>query len=894
MKRSITIIIGLLILILVNFTPIAGAVSVTQENHRPVAEIVHPSHGDNVAGFVEIGVAAIDHDGNDEIASVFIKIDDGNWTRADYINEHENHTWWQIGWNTTGLENGYHHIRAKAFDGQVHSEEDVIGVDVQNGEPENHPPRVEISRPAMDETVSGRADVVVMAMDPDGNDEIEQVQMKLGEGEWLNMEFLEEDENHSWWGRSWNTVEYENGVYHLRARALDDKDHSEVDVVEVIVHNEEENHLPVAQIVEMHSGDTVTGVVNVWVRASDPDGMEDIEGVFVRIDEGDWHNATFNRNGDIASFWVYEWDTTMVENGEHHIHTIAFDGDNEGELNGIGVLVHNEVENHFPEVEIMEPGEGDGVSGSVEVLIAASDADGVEDIEMVYVRIDDGEWHEASLVRHRNEDSSWTFEWDTTTVENGEHNIHAKAFDGIDDGEGDVVGVLVHNEVVEENHPPRVEIIAPEHGDAVDGVVTIRLSATDADGIGDLVSVAVFIDDGDLNEAFMIEPGHELTIWTYEWNTTTVEDGEHNICAFAWDGKDESETFNITVIVHNEINVNHPPRVEIIDVEPNHRGVLMGDVTVHMRTSDHDGIDEVDLVQVRIDEGEWAPARLERPHGEFTFWSFAWDTTTVRDGAHVISAIAFDGEDHSEIDRAEHTVQQRNEDDPREHERHSRVDENWGDIYGTEIREGIDGGFVGAEMTITRTGGRTGSDIVTYLAGMELEMGTVSNGRMDITIRGNFSTGKVFVLNIDETVLDVSSFDDMVFKLDGEVIEVSNIHLVLSESGDEAKYCLTVGNDGLRALIYIPHFSEHVVTIESESFISVPSKTEELPEFLGIIAIAAGILVVLLLFVNVLRLGKKKHKLIRKDERIPGLSPMYNLMDKDYGAEDEPDEEWDW
>ena len=79
-------------------------------------------------------------------------------------------------------------------------------------------------------------------------------------------------------------------------------------------------------------------------------------------------------------------------------------------------------------------------------------------------------------------------------------------------------------------------------------------------------------------------------------------------------------------------------------------------------------------------------------------------------------------------------------------------------------------------------------------------------------------------------------------------------------------------------------------------FYNLLSETEELPEFLGIIAIAAGILVVLLLFVNVLRLGKKKHKLIRKDERIPGLSPMYNLMDKDYGAEDEPEgeDEWEW
>jgi len=889
MKRTITMLAIMIVLSLAFGQFAAPASSAGRENHSPAVEIVEIHQGDTVDGVVKVWVKAGDEDGVEEIQNVQVKIDQGHWLNATFDEVDEHHSYWFYEWDTTTVGNGEHHIHARAFDRNGSGEMHGIGVNVQNGG-ENHIPRLEIVAPAMDTNVSGIVEILVAAMDPDGNDKLEWVKLKLEEGEWHNAEFKEVAEGHSWWVHTWNTTEYENGWYHLSAKAFDGVDDSEVDVVEINVQNALPNHAPSAEIVEMHQGDTLSGIVDVWIRASDPDGMEDIDSVLVKIDEGDWRNAVFNHNGDVASFWIYEWDTTTIENGEHHIRALALDEGDDGEQDVIWVIVHNEPENHLPRAEFVEPVQGDRLNGIVEVVVGATDPDGNDDIEMVFVKIDEGEWHNATFNEEGEGHSFWVFEWDTTAVENGEHHIRAVAFDGVDDGEPDVIGVIVHNEP--ENQRPRVEITAPLQGDRINGVVEIEVAAMDPDGNDGLEMVYVRIDRGEWHNATFHDDAEGHSLWSFLWDTTTVDNGEHHIHAMAFDGEDESELHTIGVAVHNEIHVNQPPTAEIVDVWPIDNGVVKGIVTILVEAADPDGLDDIENVQVRINEHEWHMTRFEAVRGGVSLWSFRWDTTAVRDGEHTIWARAFDGEDHSMVDMKGILVLQDNGEPHQRDERHSRVDESWEDIYDDHIEAGIGEGSIGAEMTISKEGREAAANTITYLTGMVLEMEKVSAQRVDITVSGDFSEGKIMVLNIDDTVMDISNVDDLVFRFDGEVMELSNINLMLTEKGDKALYCLTVGNDGLRVLIYIPHFSEHVITIESKSFISTPMEVKS-QEFMGtfaIVAIIAGIVVVLVLFTNVLRLGKKEHRLIPKDERIPGLSPMFNLMDREFDDEEDPEE----
>ena len=74
-------------------------------------------------------------------------------------------------------------------------------------------------------------------------------------------------------------------------------------------------------------------------------------------------------------------------------------------------------DNHPPHVEIMTPLDGEIISGVVNITIRAWDADGREDVEAVFVKIDDGGWHHAIFVEYEGEYSWWYFLWDTTSVD---------------------------------------------------------------------------------------------------------------------------------------------------------------------------------------------------------------------------------------------------------------------------------------------------------------------------------------------------------------------------------------------------------------------------------------------------------------------------------------------
>jgi len=75
------------------------------------------------------------------------------------------------------------------------------------------------------------------------------------------------------------------------------------------------------------------------------------------------------------------------------------------------------VANHAPVVDILRPGQGDEVSGDVDVVVRASDQDGDDISIIIYIdgeMVSEGETHV----------------WETDRYENGEHELFAVASDG--------------------------------------------------------------------------------------------------------------------------------------------------------------------------------------------------------------------------------------------------------------------------------------------------------------------------------------------------------------------------------------------------------------------------------------------------------------------------------
>ena len=195
--------------------------------------------------------------------------------------------------------------------------------------------------------------------------------------------------------------------------------------------------------------------------------------------------------------------------------------------------------NHPPTVTITYPSDGTTVSGVLTIQGKASDEDGNETIQKVEIRIDDGNWIVV------NGTTSWSYEWNTSQVENGEHTIYARAYDG--ELYSDIASIKVN---VFNNHKPFVEIIEPENGSVVKGSIIIKGKAWDIDGNETIQKVEIRIDD----ERWVQVAGR--VIWNYSWNTQIFErNGYYTIEARAWDGEKYSAIDSITVFVNNLIHL---------------------------------------------------------------------------------------------------------------------------------------------------------------------------------------------------------------------------------------------------------------------------------------------------------------------------------------------------
>lgn len=96
-------------------------------------------------------------------------------------------------------------------------------------------------------------------------------------------------------------------------------------------------------------------------------------------------------------------------------------------------------------------------------------------------------------------------------------------------------------------HSPEISITYPDDGDTVNGTISINGIVSDPDGIGDVEWVMIQIDVNDWIEIDYSQTG----IWTYIWDSTTVEDGSHVVCAVASDGSTQSAVVSKEFFVKN-------------------------------------------------------------------------------------------------------------------------------------------------------------------------------------------------------------------------------------------------------------------------------------------------------------------------------------------------------
>jgi hypothetical protein len=190
-----------------------------------------------------------------------------------------------------------------------------------------------------------------------------------------------------------------------------------------------------------------------------------------------------------------------------------------------------------PIIAMTAPLEGATVSATAVIDVLASDDVGVAKVDL-YV---DGVFFVTDTA------SPYSFAWDTSTLPNGTHTLHAVATDAANNSAGTApISVTVSN-APPDTTPPTVSIGAPAAGATVSGTTTVSASATDNVG----VAKVEFYVDGALYVTDTTAP------YSFAWNSTQSGDGSHTLQVVAADAAGNLASAARTVTVAN--NVNHAP-----------------------------------------------------------------------------------------------------------------------------------------------------------------------------------------------------------------------------------------------------------------------------------------------------------------------------------------------
>jgi len=198
--------------------------------------------------------------------------------------------------------------------------------------------------------------------------------------------------------------------------------------------------------------------------------------------------------------------------------------------------------------------------------------------------------------------------------------------------------------VVPVNDAPEIMFTDPGEGDDVKGTIAIRGRASDIDDTH--LEVSIRVDNGEWI------PLEGITVWSYLFNTSEVENGMHQFDARVSDG-----VLNAIASLNLSVNnpLNEPPVVTIS--YPGDNEEVSGIFNVSGTAADP----ESHIVNVTIQIGSdiiWRPTSFQNVGG---FWTYKWDTTTYPNENITISARSYDGAVFSSVKNI--TVTIANDDD---------------------------------------------------------------------------------------------------------------------------------------------------------------------------------------------------------------------------------------
>ena len=402
---------------------------------------------------------------------------------------------------------------------------------------------------------------------------------------------------------AWTTTSVANGSHVVAAIAYDTAGHATTASAVVTVAND--NGAPTVTLTSPTGGATLSGTVPLTATVSDDIGVASV---------------TFLVDGAVAGVETpagRSWNTATVANGAHVVSVVARDAAGHETTGSAQVTVQNDLQ--APAVALTTPVEGATVAGVVGVLASATDDIGVVGVQF---KVD------GALIGGEDIDAPYQALWNTVGASNGSHVLSAVARDAAGHETTTSVSVVVGNDTA----PPTVALTSPGVGATLSGMVSLVATASDDFGVASVQ----FLVDG-------IASGVPMTAAPYAWSwNTDVANGPHTLTAVARDASGHETSASVVVNVAND---HEAPTVTLLD--PVGGATLRGTVMVGATAADDIGVVSVEFL---VDGSVAEPAIAAAPYQ----WS--WNTASVMNGSHTVTAVASDAAGHATASTVEVTV----------------------------------------------------------------------------------------------------------------------------------------------------------------------------------------------------------------------------------------------
>jgi hypothetical protein len=569
-----------------------SSIDVVVDNTDPVVSLNTPSINEFVGGVYTFSARAADSLGVSSVAMDFGWSGPAPFTSAD-ATFNPSTGYWELTVDSATLPDGPATLALTATDTSGRQTTTMV----YDFAVDNNAPTFLLLSPSpgeivLDDTVS----VLVNASDVGFTLTVGDVEYNLDGTGWIAMENISGEA--TLWGLDIDTTVLTDGEHDVAFRVTDAAGHVTTgDVVFTVDLTD-----PTASIVSPVTGEFAMGVYVFRVAATDSLGIDQVELTFTGISSMTSAMGTYN---PASGMWEFLIDTTTLDDAEVTVSAIATD--TSGRSSMLAGPVDFTIDNNAPIVAFVNPTEGQILTeGQHTVDVTAIDSFFEVEYGMVRISMDGGSWIVMDKVG-----GEFTYDWNTTSLSDGEHNLMVMA----EDKAGHVASASIN--VIVDNHVPALAIVSPTDGQFVTGSMTFQVASSDARGV---TSVSLSWEE---DQTFFATVNTATNYYEYGLDTTTLVDGTYTLTAISIDGS--GLMTQATVDFHVD---NTEPQLEFSG--PLSGSILDGEVTVTATATDT----FIDTLQFSVDGVGW----VDMVDGAGTF-----DSTAFSDGDHTITVRAIDG-----------------------------------------------------------------------------------------------------------------------------------------------------------------------------------------------------------------------------------------------------------